>query len=182
MEQWSLIREERLALADTLQMLTTEQWETQSLCGAWSVRDVAAHVMVGPTSRPPDVMLAPVKSRGSLDRTQRMLVDDRAGLSTQEVVAVMRDHVESRFSPPTMDWRAVRHRDPPRGHRHSARDPRRPRSRHLADRAGAPRLRRRAPSLHARAAARRPVRRDRRRLVTRAGRRGTGTGRRWRWR
>jgi uncharacterized protein (TIGR03083 family) len=42
--QWSLIRNERVALIADLENLTDEQWSTQSLCSAWSVRDVLAHM------------------------------------------------------------------------------------------------------------------------------------------
>ncbi len=33
------------ASADVLESLTPEQWETQSLCGLWRVRDVAGHLV-----------------------------------------------------------------------------------------------------------------------------------------
>lgn len=36
---------ERTDLADFLATLTSEQWEAQSLCEGWRVRDVVAHVM-----------------------------------------------------------------------------------------------------------------------------------------
>ena len=36
---------ERTDLADLLATLTPEQWEAQSLCERWRVRDVVAHVM-----------------------------------------------------------------------------------------------------------------------------------------
>lgn len=40
----ALIRTERLALIDFLETLTPEEWATQSLCGEWTVQDVAAHL------------------------------------------------------------------------------------------------------------------------------------------
>ena len=40
---WRLIHEQREKTADMLGTLTPEQWDTQSLCADWSVRDVAAH-------------------------------------------------------------------------------------------------------------------------------------------
>jgi uncharacterized protein (TIGR03083 family) len=42
--QWPLIRNERLALIADLENLTDAQWSTQSLCSAWTVRDVLAHM------------------------------------------------------------------------------------------------------------------------------------------
>jgi uncharacterized protein (TIGR03083 family) len=35
---------ERLAFVDLLEGLTPEQWATPSLCSAWTVQEVAAHV------------------------------------------------------------------------------------------------------------------------------------------
>ncbi|GAA3894389.1 maleylpyruvate isomerase family mycothiol-dependent enzyme [Leifsonia kafniensis] len=41
------------ATADVLDTLTPEQWETQSLCGLWRIRDVAGHLVwrVGSSNR-----------------------------------------------------------------------------------------------------------------------------------
>jgi len=43
-----LVRTERLALVDLLETLTDSEWETQSLCSAWRVQDVAAHLAWAP--------------------------------------------------------------------------------------------------------------------------------------
>lgn len=42
--QWPLIRAERVALIADLEPLTDAQWSIQSLCAAWTVRDVLAHM------------------------------------------------------------------------------------------------------------------------------------------
>lgn len=44
-----LIRNERLALIEFLETLTPEEWATPSLCGEWTVQDVAAHLAVAPS-------------------------------------------------------------------------------------------------------------------------------------
>src|SRR5947209_85087 len=41
---WEAIGQERLSLADLLDELTAQEWETPSLCTGWRVRDVAAHL------------------------------------------------------------------------------------------------------------------------------------------
>ncbi|HEY3263029.1 MAG TPA: maleylpyruvate isomerase family mycothiol-dependent enzyme [Pseudonocardiaceae bacterium] len=41
----SLARDERSDLADFLRTLSPRQWEAQSLCAGWRVRDVVAHVI-----------------------------------------------------------------------------------------------------------------------------------------
>lgn len=45
---WKHIHAERAALAATLATLTPEQWEHESLCAGWTVKDVAAHVISTP--------------------------------------------------------------------------------------------------------------------------------------
>jgi uncharacterized protein (TIGR03083 family) len=44
---WALIHRERAGLAETLASLTPAQWAERSLCGSWSVKVAAAHVVVG---------------------------------------------------------------------------------------------------------------------------------------
>ncbi|QRY42879.1 maleylpyruvate isomerase family mycothiol-dependent enzyme [Mycolicibacterium boenickei] len=41
----SLARDERADLAEFLATLTPEQWQTESLCTGWTVKDVVAHVI-----------------------------------------------------------------------------------------------------------------------------------------
>ncbi len=43
---WDLIHAERRQLIEDLQGLTDEQWHTQSLCPAWDVHQVLAHIVV----------------------------------------------------------------------------------------------------------------------------------------
>jgi uncharacterized protein (TIGR03083 family) len=42
---WGHTHRERTALATTLRTLTPEQWEHESLCEGWTVKDVAVHVI-----------------------------------------------------------------------------------------------------------------------------------------
>lgn len=103
-DHWDLIAGERRALADLLAGLTDEQLAQPSLCGSWTVKDVAAHVMIGPTGRVSDFLTAMVRGRGRFAVANSILVERRRSLSRDEVAAMMRDHAESRFTPPTMDW------------------------------------------------------------------------------
>ena len=47
MDPWRTLEDERLRFADLLDGLTPEQWETRSLCGGWTVAEVATHMMAG---------------------------------------------------------------------------------------------------------------------------------------
>ena len=46
-QTWKMIHRERAAMADTLASLTPDQWAQPSLCGGWSVRVTAAHIVMG---------------------------------------------------------------------------------------------------------------------------------------
>lgn len=50
---WPTIHAERAALADDLQDLTPEQWETQSQCSEWNVHEVLAHLLSAAKMTPP---------------------------------------------------------------------------------------------------------------------------------
>ncbi len=50
--QWPLIRAERVALIADLEALPEAAWSTQSLCSAWTVRDVLAHMTRTATMTP----------------------------------------------------------------------------------------------------------------------------------
>jgi len=105
-EPFAVIATERRAFADTLESLTPEQWTTPSLCGDWLVRDVAAHLLVGPTASMPEFVVAMATSWFDFDRANRKLTAKRADRSTDEIVALMRTHADSRFTPPGQDWHA----------------------------------------------------------------------------
>jgi uncharacterized protein (TIGR03083 family) len=49
MDSWAMVDTERTALADLADSMTPAQWDTQSLCSAWKVRDVVAHLNEGST-------------------------------------------------------------------------------------------------------------------------------------
>ena len=44
MDVWKEVEDERRELGDLLEGLTPEQWEAQTLCDAWKVRHIVAHV------------------------------------------------------------------------------------------------------------------------------------------
>lgn len=68
------------------------------------VKDVAAHLLVGPTTSMPEFMMAMATSRFDFDKANRKLTATRADRPTQELVALIREHADSRFTPPRQDW------------------------------------------------------------------------------
>ena len=53
---WRHIHQQRRALADQLSRLDEDQWQHDSLCAGWTVRDVAAHVISTPGIGWPEVL------------------------------------------------------------------------------------------------------------------------------
>lgn len=87
---------ERVRLADHVSDLTDEQWATQSLCSAWTVRDVIAHLAVTTRMTVPRVLRAAVRARGSFDRMEIDLAAARASAhTTSELVDQLRQSAGS---------------------------------------------------------------------------------------
>jgi uncharacterized protein (TIGR03083 family) len=100
MDVWPAIAAERRALADDLDMLTPEQWAAPSLCAEWTVRDVAAHLVVPHTVSLPKFMVTLVRSRGSFPRANIATAARVAVRPTAELVADLRRYADGRFTPP----------------------------------------------------------------------------------
>ena len=87
---------ERRDLADYLDTLTEDEWEQQSLCSRWTVRDVAAHVSSFDVLSWPALLALFVRSRFSLARCNQVGVDDGRLLSTGQLIARLRTHAVPR--------------------------------------------------------------------------------------
>ena len=59
---WDDIATERLGIAEVLEGLTEAQWQTPSLCGKWSVRELAGHLVVPFHTSIPNFAVAMVKA------------------------------------------------------------------------------------------------------------------------
>jgi uncharacterized protein (TIGR03083 family) len=87
---------ERCRLADLVADLTDEHWATPSLCTAWTLRDVIAHLTVTTRLTVPRLLRAAVRARGSFDRMEVGLAAERAAAySTGELVAQLRESAGS---------------------------------------------------------------------------------------
>lgn len=102
MELWPALADERRAIADRLETLTAEQWRTPSLCSAWTVHEMAAHLLVSCDFTIPEAALAMVRARGNVDRLQLVLAARRARLSTTDLVTRLREKADARQAPPVV--------------------------------------------------------------------------------
>lgn len=98
---WELIAIERRRLADELTTLSDEQWRTPSQCDAWTVEDVAAHLILPFEVGNARFGWKMLRHRGNLDR---VMIDLTAWVgsnnSRDELVAKLRHNAESRWTPP----------------------------------------------------------------------------------
>jgi len=92
---WDLIYQERASIADTLAELTDDQWAQASLCGHWTVRETAAHIVLGAEQTTPhfmarmaangfrfNTMIDREAKRGAKDTTADLIARLRARLTT----------------------------------------------------------------------------------------------------
>ena len=101
MDYFPVIAAERRAIADMLDGLSPQQWETQSLCAGWSVRQVAAHLSVVLTHGVGTFLVAAIRAGGNLDRANRMVAAREATRPIPDLVGDLRANADSRFTPPT---------------------------------------------------------------------------------
>jgi hypothetical protein len=95
-----LIAAERRRLAEGLASLPPDAWEAPSLCDGWTVHTVAAHLNAPWEASIPTVLIEVVMARslgGGFDRLARKIA---RSLPPAACVAGLRDHADSRFTPP----------------------------------------------------------------------------------
>jgi uncharacterized protein (TIGR03083 family) len=92
---------ERREQADILATLTPEQWDHPTLCGGWRVREVIAHTTMPFRMSPPRFVFAMARSGGNFDRmADRTARRDAARMSTDELLACLRDNLDHPWTPP----------------------------------------------------------------------------------
>lgn len=100
-ELWRIVDRERASLADLLESLTAEEWETRTRCGDWRVRDVAAHLTVAARFSYGQVVREMLRARGDWNRMIHDSAVREAGLPVTETVANLRAIIGSRRLAPT---------------------------------------------------------------------------------
>ncbi len=89
-EVWTVIGSERRSLADLLEGLEPAALATPSLCDAWTVLGVGAHLTLSPLSRPRDVLLAFARARGDFDRAVAIATESVLDHPVEQVVHDLR--------------------------------------------------------------------------------------------
>lgn len=96
---WWTIDAERASVADLLESLSPAEWRAPSLCDAWRVGDVAAHLGLAQTGLR-DAAVAALRARGSFDRMIRDTALRAAGDEPAEYAARLRAMAGSRRTAP----------------------------------------------------------------------------------
>lgn len=87
---WAIIGAERRSLADLLEGLDPVALATPSLCDAWTVLGVGAHLTLSPLSRPSDVLSAFWLARGRFDRAVALATESVIDHPVEQVVHDLR--------------------------------------------------------------------------------------------
>jgi uncharacterized protein (TIGR03083 family) len=97
---WRLIHKERASIADTLTTLSAAQWAQPSLCGGWSVRETAAHIVLGAEQTTPH-FLGRMAANGFRFNTMMDRDARRTGaLAPDQLIARLRARLTTTNKPP----------------------------------------------------------------------------------
>ena len=99
---FALVADNRRRIVTLLEGLDAGQWAAPSLCAGWTVRDVAGHLVVPFQVSVPAMALEILRSRGSIDRAMDRMAKKTAREPTADLVGALRDHADSRFTPPML--------------------------------------------------------------------------------
>jgi uncharacterized protein (TIGR03083 family) len=97
---WTTIAAERGALADDLANLTPAQWDTPSLCGGWTVRDIVAHLSATASLNPGTFFLNMAKAGFNFDRFANAQIDKHRGPDPAATLSEFRGLQNSTSAPP----------------------------------------------------------------------------------
>ena len=97
---WELLFAERKDLADFLDALTADQWDTQSLCTEWNVRDAAAHVILGITMTKGAFIKSFAKSGFNFNKAMARDAKEFGARPPDVIVKELRAHIDDRTLPP----------------------------------------------------------------------------------
>ena len=106
MVDWGDVHEERRATLATFEALAPEQWQVQSLCGAWTVRQVLGHLVVATDPRLRHFLVPVLRAFGSFDKANDRLARAEAERPVDELLARYRERYTNQLSPPMLPLNA----------------------------------------------------------------------------
>jgi uncharacterized protein (TIGR03083 family) len=97
---WTMIHEERARSADMLESLSPDQWTARTLCGNWSVQDVAAHMMIAGEQTPAKFMKGLVANGFRFNVMMDRVARQAGQLPSAEIIARIRARTTTTNKPP----------------------------------------------------------------------------------
>jgi len=88
--------DERREFADFLAGLAPEQWDEESLCSQWRVRDVVAHVIGYDKLSTADLAARFVRGAFMVNRINAIGTSDLAARAPEDLIQLFRDHIHPR--------------------------------------------------------------------------------------
>jgi uncharacterized protein (TIGR03083 family) len=104
MDVRAAIATERRRIADLLESLDPAQLATPSLCGRWSVQQVAGHLLAAIEFRPGASARAMVRGRFRLHRANALLAQEVARRPAAELADGLRRNADNPFRPPIVGY------------------------------------------------------------------------------
>ena len=99
-DAWALVDAERLALADFLSGLAPDEWSVPSLCGEWTVQEVAAHLAFTNTMPLRTLFRELARDRFRANRTNARLAREWARRGPEAIVGRLRDVADAHAHTP----------------------------------------------------------------------------------
>lgn len=97
---WAAVAAERRSLAELLDGLTEQQWDRQSWCAGWRIRDVVAHILLTSRAGAGEILWELLRARGDLDRMSFATAVRYANRrSSEALLAELRAVIELRHTP-----------------------------------------------------------------------------------
>lgn len=97
---WSLVHAERTALVQDLKALSRDAWQQQSLCAAWDVHDVAAHLIDNARTTRLAFLGAMVRARFDFDELNVSGIRRHRGALPQETLQRLEAVIFRTTAPP----------------------------------------------------------------------------------
>ncbi|MCE7004144.1 maleylpyruvate isomerase family mycothiol-dependent enzyme [Kibdelosporangium philippinense] len=96
MDTLAAIHAERRSLADFLDTLKPEDWHVQSLCTAWTIHEVLAHITLSTRQSLPKTLLRVAKAKGNYPKAEADWAKERArDLTPEQLIAQLREDATS---------------------------------------------------------------------------------------
>ena len=99
-DYFPLIATQRRAVADILESLSLDEWQTPSLCGDWRVAELAAHLTMPFRLSTGRFLVKMVGAGGNFNKVNDQFARTHASEPPSQLITWLRDNAESHFVAP----------------------------------------------------------------------------------